>query len=178
MIILAQIIAIFAILAYSLVPHQKTKKKVLIFKIISNSLYTIQYLILGALSAAGTNFITVLQSLIFYKYAKENRKVPVLWGITLAVFIVIIGVLTYSNIGSLIPIILSLLTSYGVWQDNLKVYRIICAFSLFVWIFYNFYLSAYIAGAGNIFQFISAMIAIYNLDIKNKVKKLSENNAH
>ena len=57
MIIFAQIIAIFAIIAYSFAPHQKTKKKVLTFKIVSNSLYTLQYVLLGAMSAAGTKFL-------------------------------------------------------------------------------------------------------------------------
>ena len=130
----------------------------------------LHYFLLGALTAVGTNFINVAQSITFYKYAKENRKVPVFWGIVFAIITVTIGILTYSNLLSIIPIALTLMTTYGAWQDNLKVYRAICAFAVFCWIFYNIYISAYIASMGNVFQFCSAIIAIYNLDIKKKNK--------
>ena len=174
MIIFAQIIAIFAIIAYSFAPHQKTKKKVLIFKIVSNSLYTLQYIILGAMSDAGTNLINVLQSIIFYKYAKENKKVPVLWGVIFSLIIILLGIISYTNITSIIPIALALITTYGIWQDNLKIYRITCAFTIFCWIFYNFYISAYVSAVGNIFQCISAIIAIYKLNIKTTDEKNAE----
>ena len=174
MIIFAQIIAIFAIIAYSFAPHQKTKKKVLTFKIVSNSLYTLQYLLLGAISAAGTNLINVLQSIIFYNYAKENKKVPVLWGIIFSIIIILLGIFSYKDITSIIPIVLALITTYGIWQDNLKIYRITCAFSIFCWIFYNFYISAYVSAIGNIFQFASAVLAIYKLNKKNTDEKKSE----
>ena len=167
MIILAQIIAIFAIIAYLFAPHQKSKKKVLVFKIVSNSLYMLQYIILGAISAAGTNFINVLQSIIFYKYAKENKKVPIFWGVVFSAIIILLGIFSYINITSIVPIALALLTTYGIWQDNLKIYRITCAFAIFCWIFYNIYISAYVSAIGNIFQCISTIIAIYNLNIKN-----------
>ena len=167
MIIFAQIIAIFAIITYSFAPHQKSKIKVLIFKIVSNSLYTLQYLILGAMSAAGTNLINVLQSIIFYKYAKENKKVPIFWGVVFSIIIILLGIFSYTSITSIIPIVLALITTYGIWQDNLKIYRITCAFTIFCWIFYNLYLSAYVSAVGNIYQFISTIIAIYKLNIKN-----------
>ncbi len=170
MVIFAQIIAIFAIITYSFAPHQKSKIKVLIFKIISNSLYTLQYLLLGAMSAAGTNLINVLQAIIFYKYAKENKKVPVLCGIIFSLIIILLGVFSYTNITSIIPIVLALITTYGIWQDNLKIYRITCAFTIFCWIFYNLYISAYVSAIGNIFQCASAIIAIYKLNIKTVEK--------
>ena len=167
MFVFAQIIAIFAIIAYSFAPHQKSKKNVLIFKIVSNLLYALQYIILGAISAAGTNLISMLQSIIFYKYAKENEKVPVLWEVVFSAIIILLGIFSFTNITSIVPIALALLTTYGIWQDNLKIYRMTCAFAIFCWIFYNIYISAYMSAIGNIFQFISSIIAIYNLNIRN-----------
>ena len=82
-----------------------------------------------------------------------------------------LGIFSYKDITSIIPIVLALLTTYGIWQDNLKIYRITCAFSIFCWIFYNFYISAYVSAVGNIYQCISTIIAIYNLNIKNTNEK-------
>ena len=172
MVILAQIVAIFAIITFALIPHQKTKPKVLIWKLMSNVFYVIQYLLLGALSAAGTNFIDCLQAVIFYSYAKKNTKVPIFWWILYVIVIIIIGFFTYTNIFSVIPIILCIIVAFGVWQDNLRTNRIIAILIPLGFIIYNISVSAYIGACGNIFQFVLAVIAVYRFkDFKFLNKK-------
>ena len=172
MFIFAQISAIFAIIAYALIPHQKNKKKVLICKLISNLFYTLQYLLLGAFSGAGTNLIDVLQSLIFYKYAKKEEKIPVAWIIVYIIIIIAIGFFTYTNLFSVIPIILAIIAAFGVWQDNLKINRIISIIISFCFIIYNISVTAYVSACGNVFQLVLAITAVYRFkDFKFLNKK-------
>lgn len=49
--ILSQILGIFAIITFAIAPHQKNKKRILIFQTIANILYALQYTLLYAFSA-------------------------------------------------------------------------------------------------------------------------------
>ncbi|MCI8290956.1 MAG: YgjV family protein [Clostridia bacterium] len=167
--ILAQIVGILAIVVFAISPHQKTKKKVLIFNIISCLLYATQYLMLGAFSAAATNIIGAGKDRVFYEYEKKEKNIPIMALLIYIAILVISGVLTYTNIFSVFPVLLSSLSAYGVWQKNLKVYRNIVVINSVAWLIYNFAVGAYVGAIGNAFQIGSAIIAIIRLDvIKNK----------
>lgn len=172
MVILAQICAMLAIFVYSLGPHQKDKKGVLICNLTSNVLYLVQYLLLGAFTAVGINIIDFFQSLVFYRYAKEEKDIPLMWWIGYVIILITIGIFTFTNIFSIFPILLGIMVAYGIWQNNLKVYRIIMAINILGWLIYNVSVQAYVGACGNIFQLVSAIIAMYRFkDFKFLRKK-------
>lgn len=164
----AQIVGILAIIVFAISPHQKTKKKVLIFQLISNMLYALQYLLLGAFSAVATNIVGGIKNLIFYFYTKAEKEIPNKFLYVYIIIIVIFGIFTFNGIISVIPILVSILYAYAVWQDSLKVYRIITIIGSIAWIIYNFIVGAYVGVAGNVFQLISAIIAFIRIDILKK----------
>lgn len=164
--ILAQIVGIAAILFFALSPQQKTKGKVLIFQSISSILYALQYVLLGAFSAVATNLIGLVKNLVFYHYARDNKDIPVIALGIYGSFIIIFGFLTYTSPISIIPVVLSLVYAYGIWQMNLKIYRGISVVGAIVWIIYNLVVGAYVSAMGNAFQFASAVISVWRLDIR------------
>lgn len=164
--ILAQIVGIVAILFFALSPQQKTKGKVLIFQAISSILYAMQYVLLGAFSAVATNLIGLAKNLVFYRYAKDNKDIPVMALGIYSGFIIVFGFFTYTNLISVIPVVLSLVYAYGIWQTNLRIYRGIAVIGAIVWIIYNLAVGAYVSALGNAFQFVSAVIAVCRLDIR------------
>lgn len=168
--VFAQIVGILAILFFALSPQQKTKKKVLIFQAFSSVLYAIQYILLGAFSAAATNTIGLIKNLVFYSYTKEDKDIPVLALVIYSAIIIVSGILTFNGILSVFPIILSLFYAYGVWQSNLKIYRGISVIGAIAWIIYNFAVGAYVSVIGNAFQLFSAIIAVWRLDVKKSRK--------
>ena len=178
--IIAQIIGILAIVSYAFSLHQKTKSKVIIYRVISNVFYTFEYLFLGAFSGVGTNMVDVIQTFVFYQYAKNEKKIPLILVILYIIVNIIIGFFTYQNIFSLFPVILCIIGVYGIWQDNLKLNRILSIFLITMWMIYNFAVSAYINVCGNAFQLVLAIIAVYRFqDIKflNKLfNKKNQNN--
>lgn len=172
--IIAQIIGISAIITFAISPQQETKKKVLIFQLFSSILYALQYLILGALSAVATSIIGAVNNWVFYMYAKKNKEIPIAILYIYSIIILISGILTFNNIFSVFPIILSILYTYGVWQSNLKIYRIIAIVGALAWIIYNWTVGAYANAIGNGFQCVSAIIAVIRLDIMKNNQKIKE----
>lgn len=168
--IIAQVVGILAIITFALSPHQKKKKKILTVQLISSVLYALQYLLLGAFSAVATNIIGAVKNWVFYLYAKKDKEIPIAILCIYIIILLISGIFTYTNIFSIFPIILSILYAYGVWQSNLKVFRIISVFGAVCWIIYNFAVGAYVSAIGNIVQLISAIIAVVRIDIIKKEK--------
>lgn len=163
--IVAQVIGLLAIISYAISPHAKTKKRVLVFHLISSILYALQYFLLNAFSAMITNTVGAVKCYVFYLYEKKGKEIPksLFWIFMLV--ILALGILTYNNIYSLIPILVSILSLYAVWQNNLKVFRAIVIISSISWIAYNIIVGAYVGVIGNVFQLSSAIIAIIRFDI-------------
>lgn len=168
--IVAQIIGILAILIFALSPQQKTKQNVLIFQLISSILYGLQYFILGAFSAVVINIIGAIKEFWFYLYAKKESKIPLKILLIYIIAVIIAGMFTYTDIFSVFPTILAILMTYATWQKNLKNFRILSIISSTSWIIYNFVVCAYVNAIGNLFQLISAIIAVICLDIIKSTK--------
>ncbi len=163
--IVAQVIGLLAIISYAISPHAKTKKRVLVFHLISSILYALQYFLLNAFSAMITNTVGAVKCYVFYLYEKKGKEIPKSLFWIFMLIILALGILTYNNIYSLIPILTSILSLYAVWQNNLKVFRAIVIISSISWIAYNIIVGAYIGVIGNVFQLSSAIIAIIRFDI-------------
>ena len=83
---------------------------------------------------------------------------------------IISGIMSWQNIWSVIPIIVTVIYTYGLWQDDVKVIRITTAVVGLGWAIYNVIVMAYVGAIQSISQFVSAMIAL----VKNKQEKTKE----
>jgi hypothetical protein len=168
--IVAQLIGVFGLTCTVAAVQQNKKNKVLIFQMLENFFYFLQYLFLNALSGAYVSFIGMFKSYIFYKYDKENKEKSVLILIIFMILSIIIGLLSYTDIFSLIPIITSIMYTYGAWQNDLKKFRLIALLVPIFWFIYNIYVSAYIGLIATVIEFVSAAVAIIRLDLVKSTK--------
>lgn len=164
-IIVAQIIGFIGLICTITSIQQNKKNKVLIFQILANLLYFLQYFLLGALAGASISFLAIFRCYMFYQYDKNKKNKSLLILIIFVLLIILFGICSYDDIFSLIPIITAIMYSYGVWQNNLKRFRIIALIVPMCWFIYNIYVSAYIGMIATILEFISALVAIIRLDI-------------
>ena len=74
MVILAQVLALFAILFWVISILLKNKKNILLMQVIANGIYGIEYLLLGAFSAASMNFLSFLRLLVYYFYVPQEAN--------------------------------------------------------------------------------------------------------
>ena len=160
MVILAQVLALFAILFWVISILLKNKKNILLMQVIANGIYGIEYLLLGAFSAASMNFLSFLRLLVYYFYTSLNIKMPKWILFVFIALVLLFGIITYDGLISLLPIIITVLYTYAFWQNNLNVARIIYIVAAIIWIYYNYEVGAYVGIIGNILEIITGLISL------------------
>ena len=165
---LSQMLGTIALVILICSIQSNKKGTILVLQIFCNLLFGLQYLLLNTISGATMNFIAIIRGIIYYHYAKLNKKAPNWVLITLFIAIVFSSLLTSTGIISILPILATLLYTYGIWQDNLKKYRVIIVISAVGWLLYNFSVGAYVSTISSILELVSGFIAIYRYDIKKK----------
>ena len=160
MVILAQVLALFAILFWVISILLKNKKNILLMQVIANGIYGIEYLLLGAFSAASMNFLSFLRLLVYYFYTSLNIKMPKWILFVFITLVLLFGIITYDGLISLLPIIITVLYTYAFWQNNLNVARIIYIVAAIIWIYYNYEVGAYVGIIGNALEITTGLISL------------------
>lgn len=165
--VVANIIGFIALLLWVGSIQLKHKNKIMIVQMLANIFYAIQYLVLGIVSAGVMNIVSTTRYYIYYKNEQKGKTNSIILLLAFVFVISIIAKMTVVNIIDLIPIGITLLYTYITWQKNTKIIRIGFIIGAVIWIYYNFYVGAYVAVIGNILEIISGIVAIVRFD-KNK----------
>ncbi len=153
---LAQLFGLASLALICISYQQKEKEKILFIQIFANLFYFIQYILLTAFSAASANIISIIRTMLFYNFERKEKDIPLYYLIIFEFIILFVGILTYSNIYSVIPIIIAMAYTYGTWQKNLRVMYLIFIMAGFFWILYNFIVGAYISILGSFIEIIAS----------------------
>ena len=120
----ALIIGIAAVILYFTGYLQKKRKNIILFNATSRVLYILQYILLGAFEGAVLDIAGILSSVLAQKksspFIKKHLK---LFFIAANLIIIAMGLITYKNIYSLLPIIGVLLHTSAFWIDDEKRIR-------------------------------------------------------
>lgn len=165
---LAQLFGLASLALICISYQQKEKEKILFIQIFANLIYFIQYILLTAFSAASANIISITRTMLFYNFERKEKDIPLYYLIIFEFIILLVGILTYSNIYSVIPIIIAMAYTYGTWQKNLRVMYLIFIMAGFFWILYNFIVGAYISILGSFIEIIASTAGF--IKIRNNIK--------
>ena len=169
---IAQIFALIAFILYVASLQFKKKEKVLKYQMIANTFYALEYLMLNAYAGVNNSLFGISRSAIFYVCNKKKMKFPLYGAVIFVVLVLIFGYMSYVDIYSIIPVAISILFFLALYIGNMKIYRIFTAMAAISWIIYNIHVDAYFGVIDSIVELISALIAIYRIDIrKKKLKK-------
>lgn len=171
--IIAQVFGIIGIVFWITSVQKKEQYKILQLQTVTNFVYTIQFIILGVYSAAAMNLVSTFRCLLFSYKRKNGKEISKMWLLIFIVLIVALGVLTYKDYLSLIPVIITLFYTVSSWLKNTKWLRIVFVFMAFAWIYYNFNERAYVNIIGNVFEIVSGIVSLIRY---SKVKENAENN--
>ena len=166
--ILAQILAVIAFILDIICMQFKKKSGILVIGIISNTMYALEYAFLGAWTGAISFVVGIIRNITYFVYEKKEIKPS---KIVLAIFVILIigvGIYTWKDLTSLLPVVALVLWTIVSWQNNTKWMRFAEAFICVMWIIYDLFVGAY---AGIITEFIiltSTIIGILRYDIKKK----------
>ena len=174
--ILAQIMGGIGLIIMAIGMQFRRKKNMLLAQIATNTCYIIQYFLLGAFTGALTFIVNNARSTTFYFYSKNRKKPNIFLLLLFSILAIIMGLTTYKNIFSIIPVLSSIITTYGAWQKKAKIFRIAIMTSSFILIFHDLYFGAYTGMLSYTITFTSTLIGFikYQLPKKEKNVKVEE----
>ena len=174
MVIAAQILGIIAVSLYLLSYQLKKRSHIIWTTFTSNTLYFVQYLLLGAFSGAIMDVLSTFAS--FFAAKKNSRSFKrhakffiVLIELVIAVVGVTIAFLQNSFI-ELLPIGGALFQTCALWFENEQTIRKFSLGSAPFWLVYNTLTKAYSSAIGSIFAMVSIIISLIRYR-KSKTKK-------
>lgn len=159
----------FLALAASLISFQfKKHGHILLFRSASELIFSLQYILLGAWTAAIMDGISAVRNTLYTHLVKKNRSTtPVV--VAFCIFVVATGLFAYDGIISLLPIISKLLTTVSYGMKNEKWLRLITVPSSILWVIYNVFVGSAAGVLADSMTLVSLFIAIYKFDLR-KVK--------
>lgn len=163
--LIAQLMGLVGLI-YSIVSmYKEDRRTVLILVTITNSFYLLQYSLLGAISGIIITLIAVIRGIIFYHYDKQNKNTPLFILLILIVLLTILSYFNYKDLYSLLTLFAGISYTYGVWQNNLKIFRITALIAPICFIIYNIHVLAYAGSFAPLVEAIMALIAIIKIDV-------------
>ena len=164
MLIISQIIGIAAVVLYLLSYQLKKRKQIVWVTCISNGLYVLQYILLGAYSGAFMDFMSTVSSF----FAAKKNDVPFVrykkWlTVVNMLAIAVVGLISAFAQGEwleLLPIAGALFQTGGLWCDNEQTIRKFGLLSAPFWLVYNFLSQAYGASLGSVCAIVSVSVAM------------------
>jgi hypothetical protein len=165
-----QILGLIALISWVSSVQLREKKDILRLQILASVFYFLHYFMLDAVSAAAVSVVSIFRLLTIYLIERKGKKVPVSILILFIALLVGVGFLTYEKPLSIIPIIITILYTYGTWQPNTRILRIIFFICGWLWIYFNYNVGAYILIIGNVLEIISSGVSFFRFGIIGKGK--------
>ena len=130
----------------------------------SELIFSLQYLLLGAWTAALLDFTSATRNLLFCAMVKKGHSTKPLIYI-FGVFVVVVGILTFDGVTSLLLIAAKLLTTISYGMKNERLLRFITLPSCVFWSVYNLYVGSLGGAIGDIVTLASLLVAVYKFDL-------------
>ena len=166
MYIVGQIVGIIAVATFLISYQMKNRKTIIFVNAVSNVLYVLQYILLGALEGATIDIISTVSTVVAHQKHKtfiaKHLKTLII-GINL--LFVLAGITLYKNVFSLFPIAGAILQTSAFWLTDEKKIRCVSILGSPFWLIYNLVSRAYGASVGSTLSLISIGTAIYRYDI-------------
>ncbi len=167
MIIASYVFGALGILTTIAVYQQKSRKGLLISKLICDAVWCLHYVFLSAYSAAAIAIIGVLREIVFVNRNKKWGKSR-LWLPFFLVLSVVCTILTWKNYFSIFTCVASCLAVTGFFIGNPKLSRILSFPISACMITYDVAFGSYLGIANEILALGSSLIGLIVIDRKMK----------
>ena len=172
--LLSQICVIISVIILGATYFLKDKVKILILCLVYCIFYGIHYLLLGAITGSLMNLISFLRNLWFYRNSKKSKKNSKVVLYVLFLISCVFCIISYSDVFSLISLTASLISTYSIWQDNVKIYKFLAIPVSICFIIYAFHINSVVAIATEIVLLVTEIVAIFKM--YNDKKYVLDNN--
>lgn len=160
--LISQIFGTIALIITLYAYHLKTKKGIFKTMCIANIMDIIHYILLNAYSGCGIKTIAFFRNIFIIKKESNQKLNKTIYLIIFLSIYVLLGIFTYQNIYSLLPIFAALLYMVVIWNGNEKKVKKIAFICYFLWLAYNIAVHSISGVISNIISLISTYIAYKN----------------
>ena len=165
LLIASQIIGLAAVGLYLSSYQLKKRRQIVWVTCISNALYVLQYLLLGAFSGAAMDALSTVSSFFAGKKHSPQLKPYTKWIAAASLAVITVAGLSVAaaqrDIVELLPIAGALLQTGGLWCEDEQTIRKFGLCSAPFWLVYNFISQAYGAALGSLLAIVSVVVAMY-----------------
>lgn len=173
--VFAQICDVVVIILAVLGARSQKKTTTLFYGIIGNLILTLEYTLLGALTGTAIVFLNGTRCFVFFMFAKYNKKPSIFVLLIFEVLNVVLGIIAWQSLWSLLVIVGTVLYTYGLWQNNIVVLKVLTAINTGLWAIYNFVVLAYVGVVRSVAECISAVSAVISIKKREKLQKMQKN---
>ncbi len=113
-----------------------TQRRILFLQICGSVLFTIHFGLLGALTGAAINAVSMLRAVTFHRYGTRQQR-PSWLPVVIGALFIAAGIITWQGVLSILPIAAMLISTYGFWQRDAQRLRAIAIGSPPLWLVYN-----------------------------------------
>ena len=158
----------FIAAAITLISTQiRDKKKLLIAYILSYTFFSINFILIGAITGGITCIIAAIQTLIV-----SNNKNLKLKALIFGTISVVAGILSYTDLISLLPTMCNIIFVATISNSKMKNIRKLTFVSRALWCIYDFLSGAYLIFLSDFIAGIGIIIAITKYDIKTRLEEM------
>ena len=162
---LSTIFGVLGMATTVLIYQQKTRKGLILSKLLSDVIWFLYYICLSAYSGAAIAVIGMIRELVFINRQKNWAKHPI-WLVFFLVLSFVSAIITWKNIYSILPCIASAISVISFWIGNPKLSRKLSYPISACMLTYNVTCVAVIGVINEIFTVISSIIGTIRLDRK------------
>ncbi|MBQ8303991.1 MAG: YgjV family protein [Clostridia bacterium] len=163
--IIAQLVGFLGIIISFIIYQQKDRKKLLVWKLVSDTVWMLHYALLGAYSAVAVTIIGVIRETVYLNEGKKwaNKK---FWIVIFCLINALFAFYTWKGLFSLLPTIASLIAVVSFAMRKPKITRFFSFPISFCMITYDFFTGSIAGIANETFTITSSIIGLIRHDIK------------
>jgi len=165
--IIGQIIGFFGTAAFFISYQQKEQKQIVFFQIIGISMFVVHFFMLGAYTGAILNVFGVVRAVIYYNNDKKWAQSK-LWFYGLIIVYTVVGILTWEDWFSVLPIIAMILSTFAFMQTNALRFRLLNFPCSPMWLIYNLHHFSISGSITECFTMTSMIIGFFRYYILKK----------
>lgn len=145
-------------------------KNIVIIKLVSEFVFGIQYLLVGAYTGCVLNILGSVRNFTYLKLDEKGRSTRIAMFVFMAVFTVA-AVFTWDSWLSIFPLVGKLFSTAAYSLKNPRKIRLLNVPTAIMWVVYNVTFHMWEALFADSMSLVSVMIAIVRFDIKPYIQK-------
>lgn len=165
--IIGNIIALIASLLMVYSGMLKEKKKILYFQTLQIGLFVISNLVLGGISGAIINAISLIRNILCYKDRLKTKE-----KIVITVLATIL-ILKFNNLGFLgfLPLISTVTYIWLMNIKDVKKFKMLIVFTMLMWLIYDLVIKSYTSAVFDAVNIIINLVTIFQIKkIENRYR--------